>query len=121
MSQVETPVAPGRKAARVRLVVPCELKGSSETLKVPMRDISLDGCRLACTEAHAVGETLQLTLRLLTRIQIAAEVRWVEHDAAKGQYVLGCRFAHAGDSRQQLKSTLQGMASATDTAARRVR
>lgn len=121
MSQVETPAATGRRSGRVRLVVPCEIQGSKESLKVPLRDISLDGCRLVCTEPHSVGDALRLTLRLLSRIEIGAEVRWVEHDAAKGHYVAGCRFDHAGDSRQQLKNTLQSMASATDTAARRVR
>ena len=118
---VDTPVRTGRKSARVRLVVPCDIKGSIETLRVPLRDISLDGCRLATSGLYKVGDTLQLTLRLLSRIEVSAEVRWVEHDAAKGQYVLGCRFSHAGDSREQLKNTLQGMASAAHTAARRVR
>jgi c-di-GMP-binding flagellar brake protein YcgR len=118
---VDTPVRSGRQSARVRLVVPCEIKGTKETLRVPVRDISLDGCKLATAESYSVGDALQLTLRLLTRIEVSAEVRWVEHDAAKGQYVLGCRFNHAGDSRTQLKNTLQGMASAAHTAARRVR
>jgi c-di-GMP-binding flagellar brake protein YcgR len=118
---VDTPVRSGRRSARVRLVIPCDIKGSKETLRVPLRDISLDGCRLATAEPSSVGDTLQLTLRLLSRIELSAEVRWVEHDVAKGQYVLGCCFSHAGDSRQQLKNTLQSMAAATDTAARRVR
>ena len=118
---VDTPVRSGRRSARVRLVFPCDIKGSKDALRVPLRDISLDGCRLASAESYPVGTQLQLTLRLLSRIEVAAEVRWVEHDAAKGQYVLGCCFNHAGDSRQQLKNTLQSMAAATDTAARRVR
>jgi hypothetical protein len=118
---VDTPVRTGRKSARVRLIVPCDIKGSKETLRVPVRDISLDGCKLATAESYAVGDTLTLTLRLLSRVEISAEVRWVEHDAAKGQYVLGCRFNHDADSRTQLKNTLQGMASAAHTAARRVR
>ena len=118
---VDTPVRSGRRSARVRLVVPCDIKGSKEALRVPIRDISLDGCRLATAESHAVGDTLQLTLRLPSRIELSAEVRWVEHDAAKGQYVVGCCFNHAGDSRRQLKDTLQSMAAAIDTAARRVR
>ena len=118
---VDTPVRSGRRSARVRLVVPCDIKGSKEAVRVPLRDISLDGCRLATAEQYMVGDSLQLTLRLLTRIEIVAEIRWVEHDAAKGQYVVGCCFTHAGDSRQQLKNTLQSMAAATDTAARRVR
>ena len=120
MSQVEIPVA-GRKAGRVRLVVPCEIKGSKETLKVPVRDISLDGIRLVSSESHAVGETLKVTLRLQGRIELAAEVRWTDHEAAKNQYVLGCRFVHEGESRRMLKETLQNMASAIDSAARRVK
>src|SRR5262245_13436608 len=118
---VDTPVRSGRRSARVRLVVPCDIKGSIETLRVPLRDISLDGCRLATSGAYSVGDTLQLTLRLLSRIEVTAEVRWVERDSAKAQYVLGCCFNHAGDSRQQLKNTLQSMAAAAHTAARRVK
>jgi c-di-GMP-binding flagellar brake protein YcgR len=105
----------------VKLVVPCEIKGSKETIKVPVRDISLDGIRLVSAESRAVGDTLQVTLRLPTRIEISAEIRWVEHEAAKNHYVLGCRFVHVGDSRQALKNTLLNMASATDSAARRVK
>jgi hypothetical protein len=118
---VDTPVRSGRKTARVRLVVPCEIRGSKETLRVPLRDISLDGCRLATAEQYMVGDSLQLTLRLATRVEVAAEIRWAEHDAAKGLYVFGCQFNHAGDSREQLKNTLQSMASAAHTAARRVK
>lgn len=121
MSQAEAKSASGRRSGRVRLVIPCEIKGPKESLKVPLRDISLDGCRLVSEETHSVGDTLQVTLRLHTRLQIAAEVRWVEHNAAKGHYVLGCRFTHAGDSRQALKESLQNMASAIDSAARRVK
>jgi hypothetical protein len=121
MSQVEIPVAAGRRSGRVRLVVPCELKGSKETIKVPVRDISLDGCRLVSAEKYAVGDTLRIALRFSTRVEVPAEVRWVEHDAAKNHYVLGCRFAHEGETRQQLKSSLQSMVWAIDTAARRVR
>src|SRR5436305_1561094 len=121
MSQVETPVAMGRKAGRVRLVVPCEIKGSKETIKVPVRDISLDGIRLVSSETHQVGDTLQVTLRLGAQIELAAEIRWVEHEAAKSQSVLGCRFVHADESRDRLKATLQNMASAIDSAARKVR
>ena len=120
MSEVEIRAA-GRKASRVKLVVPCEIKGSRETIKVPVRDISLDGIRLVSAESHAVGDTLRVTLRLPTRIELAAEIRWVEHEAAKNQYVLGCRFVHEGESRQTLKTTLQNMASAIDSAAKRVR
>ena len=115
------PVSSGRKAGRVRLVVPCEIKGSKEALKVPVRDISLDGIRLVSSESRAVGDTLNVTLRLPTRIELSAEIRWTEHEAAKNQYILGCRFVHAGESRQTLKATLQSMASAMDSAARRVK
>src|SRR5437667_12669190 len=121
MSSVETSVAGGRRSGRVRLVIPCEIKGSKETVKVPMRDISLDGCRLISSEAHSVGDTLQVTLRLHTRLEISAEIRWVETDAAKNHYILGCRFNHAGESRQALKDSLQNMASAIDSAARKVK
>ena len=120
MSTVETPTS-GRKTSRVKLVVPCEIKGSKETIKVPVRDISLDGIRLVSHESHAVGDTLKVTLRVPTRIELDAEIRWVEHESAKSQYVLGCRFVHSGDSRQTLKSMLQNMASAIDSAAKRVR
>ena len=121
MSTVETPVAMGRQSSRVRMVIPCEIKGSKETIKVPVRDISLDGIRLVSSETHLVGDPLQLTLRLGTRIELAAEIRWLQHDAAKSQTVLGCRFNHAGESRENLKATLQNMASAIDSAARKVR
>jgi hypothetical protein len=121
MSHVESAVAAGRKASRVRLVVPCEIQGSKETIKVPVRDISLDGIRLVSSESHAVGDTLKVTLRVPARIELSAEIRWVEHEAARSQYVLGCRFVHAGESRQTLKDMLQNMASSIDSAARRVR
>lgn len=111
----------GRRSSRVRLVVPCEIKGSKESLKVPVRDISLDGIRLVTGDAHAAGDSLKVTLRVPTRLELAAEVVWVEHEAAKNHYVLGCRFIHAGESRQALKDTLQNMASAIDSAARRVK
>jgi hypothetical protein len=120
MSEVEIRAA-GRKTSRVKLIVPCEIKGSTESLKVPVRDISLDGIRLVSREGHAVGDTLKVTLRVPTRIELSAEVRWVEHETAKSQYVLGCRFVHEGESRQTLKSMLQNMASAIDSAAKRVR
>ena len=121
MSTVETPVAMARQTGRVRLVVPCEIKGSKETIKVPVRDISLDGIRLVSTEVHAVGDSLKVTLRVPTRLELAAEIRWIKHEEAKNHYVLGCRFVHAGDSRQALKDTLTNMASAIDSAARRVK
>lgn len=121
MSQVEIPMVAGRKSSRIRLVVPCEIKGSKETIKVPLRDISLDGCRLISSEKHEVGDALQVTLRLITKIEIAAEIRWVDAASVKDHYVLGCCFVHAGESRQQLKDVLQNMASAIDTAARKVK
>ena len=122
MSSAEATIAMARQSGRVRLVVPCEIKGSKEALKVPVRDISLDGIRLVSADGYSVGDTLKVTLRLTSqRLEIPAEIRWVQHDAAKSHYVLGCRFVHAGDSRQALKDTLQNMASAIDTAARRVK
>jgi len=121
MSHVESPVASGRQASRVRLVVPCEIKGSKETIKVPVRDISLDGIRLVSSESHAVGDTLQVTLRVPARIELSAEVRWVDSESAKGHHVLGCRFIHEGESRKSLKDMLQNLATSIDSAARRVR
>jgi hypothetical protein len=121
MSHVESSVASGRQASRVRLVVPCEIKGSKETIKVPVRDISLDGIRLLSSESHAVGDTLKVTLRVPARIELSAEVRWVDTETAKGHYILGCRFVHAGESRQSLKDMLQNLATSIDSAARRVR
>ena len=121
MSHVESPVASGRQASRVRLVVPCEIKGSQETIKVPVRDISLDGIRLVSSESHAVGDTLKVTLRVPARLELSAEVRWADSESAKGLHVLGCRFVHAGESRQTLKDMLQNLASSIDSAARRVR
>lgn len=110
-----------RQSGRVRLVVPCEIRTPKETLKVPVRDISLDGIRLVTTHAHAVGDTLKIALRLGSRLELEAEVRWVKHEEAKEHYLLGCRFVHAGDSRQALKDTLTNMASAIDSAAKRVK
>ena len=121
MSEVESPATSGRKASRVKLVVPCEIKGSKETIKVPVRDISLDGIKLVSHESHAVGDTLKVTLRVPARIELSAEIRWVQHESAKSHYVLGCRFVHSGDSRQTLKSMLSNMASAIDSAAKRVK
>jgi len=121
MSQAETEVAAGRKSARVKLVVSCEIKGSKESIKVPVSDISLDGIRLVSTESHLIGDVLRVALRLPTRIELPAEIRWIKLDEARNQSILGCRFAHEGDSRQALKATLMNMASAIDSAARRVK
>lgn len=121
MSQAEATIAMNRKTGRIKLFFPCEIKGSKETLKVPVRDVSLDGIKLATSESHTAGQTLQITLLLPTRLTLSAEIRWVEHDAAKSLYVLGCQFAHSGDSRQSLKDTLSAMASAIDSSARRVK
>jgi len=121
MSHVENSVASGRQASRVRLVVPCEIQGSKETIKVPVKDISLDGIRLLSSESHAVGDTLKVTLRVPARIELSAEVRWMDAETAKGHFILGCRFAHSGDSRQSLKDMLQNLVSSIDSAARRVR
>jgi hypothetical protein len=121
MSQTEIPIAGGRKTARVRLVIPCEIQGSKEAIKVPVSDISLDGIRLISSESHMIGDVLRVTLRLPTRIELPAEIRWIKTDDTKNQAILGCRFAHEGDSRQTLKATLLNMASAIDSAARRVK
>ena len=122
MSQAEAEVSAGRKSARVKLVVTCEIKGSKdEAIKVPVSDISLDGIRLISTESHMIGDVLRIALRLPTRIELPAEIRWIKTDDTKNQSILGCRFAHEGDSRQVLKATLLNMASAIDSAARRVR
>jgi c-di-GMP-binding flagellar brake protein YcgR len=120
--EAEVTVAGGRKSARVKLVVPCEIKGSKdEAIKVPVSDISLDGIRLVSTEPHLIGDILRVTLRLPTRIELPAEIRWIKTDETKNRSTLGCRFAHEGDSRQTLKATLINMASAIDSAARRVK
>jgi hypothetical protein len=121
MSQAEAEIAAGRKSARVKLVVPCEIKGSTEAIKVPVSDISLDGVKLISTQSHLIGDILRLTLRLPTPVELAAEIRWIKSDDARNRSILGCRFAHEGDSRQALKATLLNMASAIDSAARRVR
>src|SRR6185295_15704710 len=121
MSQAEAEIAAGRKSARVKLVVPCEIQGSKEAIRVPVSDISLDGIRLISTQSHLIGDVLRVTLRLPTRIEIAAEIRWIKSDEAHNRSILGCRFAHDGESRQALKATLLNMASAIDSAARRVR
>jgi len=121
MSEVEGRSASGRKSGRFRLIVPCEIKGSKGTSKLPLRDISLDGCRVICDESHAVGDSLQLHIRLPSPVSLPAVVRWVDRDAAKELFILGCEFAHTTDSRKALKDALQGMASAIDTAAKRVK
>jgi hypothetical protein len=121
MSPAEAEVSAGRKSARVKLMVPCEIKGSEESFKVPVSDISLDGIRLISTRSHIIGDVLRIALRLPTRIELPAEIRWIKTDDAKNQSILGCRFAHEGDSRQVLKATLLNMASAIDSAARRVK
>ena len=46
MSQSEARTANERKSGRFRLIVPCEIKGSKGSNMVPLRDISLDGCRV---------------------------------------------------------------------------
>ena len=120
MSQAEA-IATGRKSPRVKLVVPCEILGSKEAFKVPVTDISLDGIRLISTESHLIGDVLRIALRLPTRIELTAEIRWIKSDETHNRSILGCRFAHEGDSRQALKATLLNMASAIDSAARRVK
>jgi hypothetical protein len=121
MSQSEARTANERKSGRFRLIVPCEIKGSKGSNMVPLRDISLDGCRVIGAESHAVGDALQLTLKLPHPVSIPAVVRWVDRDAAKALYMVGCEFSHTADSRKLLREALQGMASAIDTAAKRVK
>lgn len=111
----------GRRSGRFKLIVPCEIKGSKGTSKVPLRDISLDGCRVICSHDHAAGDALELSIRLPSPVVLPAHVRWVDRDAAKELFILGCEFAHTPESRKALRDALQGMASAIDTAAKRVK
>jgi len=113
--------SPGRKTGRFRLIVPCEIQGSSGNSKVPLRDISLEGCRVICAEKHAPGDALQLTIRLPEPVQLPAQVRWVDRDAGQELFILGCEFVHTPESRKALKDALQNMASAIDSAAKRVK
>ena len=121
MGEGEVRSSAGRKSGRFKLIVPCEIKGSKGSYMVPLRDISLDGCRVIGAESHAVGDALQLTLKLPHPVSIPAVVRWVDRDAAKALYMVGCEFSHTADSRKLLREALQGMASAIDTAAKRVK
>ncbi|MBV8882237.1 MAG: PilZ domain-containing protein [Planctomycetaceae bacterium] len=111
----------GRKSGRFKLIVPCEIQGSRGDSKVPLRDISMDGCRVICSESHAVGDALELTIRLPEAVRLPAHVRWVDRDAGQELFILGCEFAHTADSRKALRDALQAMASAIDTAAKRVK
>lgn len=119
MGEGEGRTPSSRKSGRFKLIVPCEIKGSKGM--VPLRDISLDGCRVICSDNHAPGASLDLTIRLPQPVQIPAHVRWVDRDKAKELFILGCEFAHTADSRKALRDALQGMASAIDTAAKRVK
>ena len=121
MAQGEGQSSPGRKSGRFKLIVPCEIKGSKGDSKVPLRDISLDGCRVICSDSHAVGDALELSIRLPIPVQIPAHVRWVDRDADKVLYILGCEFAHTSGSRKALRDALQSMASSIDIAAKRVK
>jgi hypothetical protein len=121
MSQAEGGSSPGRKTGRFKLIVPCEIRGSQGSSKVPLRDISLEGCRVISSATHAVGDALQLTIRLPDPVQVPAQVRWVDRDAGKEIFILGCEFAHTPETRKALRDALQGMASAIDSAAKRVK
>jgi hypothetical protein len=121
MAQGEGQGSSGRKSGRFKLIVPCEIKGSQGSSKVPLRDISLDGCRVICSDSHSVGDAIELSIRLPIPVQIPAHVRWVDRDATKELFILGCEFAHTAESRKALRDSLQGMASAIDTAAKRVK
>jgi hypothetical protein len=109
----------GRRVGRVRLTVPCEIKGVQG--KASTRDLSVDGCVLSSPERSTVGDKLDLTLRLPGKIEIQAEVRWVKADPAKDLFSLGCRFVHSDASQRSLKEMLKKMASSIDNAARGVK
>jgi hypothetical protein len=109
----------GRRVGRVRLTVPCEIKGVKG--KASTRDLSVDGCVVSSPERSAVGDQLELTLRLPGKMEIPAEVRWVKADPAKDLFSLGCRFVHTDGSQQALKEMLKKMASSIDNAARGVK
>lgn len=113
--------SPGRKTGRFKMIVPCEIRGSTGNNKVPLRDISLEGCRVISSGSHAVGDTVQLSIHLPHAVQVPAQVRWVDRDAGKELFILGCEFAHTPETRQALRDALKGMASAIDTAAKRVK
>ena len=121
MSEAEGRATQSRKSGRFKLIVPCEIKGSKGVSKVPLRDISLDGCRVICSETHNAGDAIELSIRLPQVVTLPAHVRWVDQDASKELFILGCEFAHTPESRKALRDALQGMASAIDTAARRVK
>jgi hypothetical protein len=121
MAQGDAQSSPGRKSGRFKLIVPCEIKGSKGTNKVPLRDISLDGCRVICSDSHAVGDAIELSIRLPDPVELPAHVRWVDRDTGKELFILGCEFAHTTESRKALRDALQRMASAIDTAAKRVK
>lgn len=109
----------GRSRGRVRLTVPCEIKGVKG--KATTRDINLDGCVVSSPQAFAEGDTLELTLRFASRLEIKAEVRWAKPDAKTDHHSLGCRFVHTDASQQSLKEALTKMASAIDSAGRGVK
>ncbi len=121
MAQGEDRSSPGRKTGRFKLIVHCEIRGSQGNNKVPLRDISLEGCRVISSESHAIGDAVQLSIHLPHPVQVPAQVRWVDRDAGKELFILGCEFAHTPETRKALRDALQGMASAIDTAAKRVK
>ena len=117
--EASNPDRKDRRLGRVRLTVPCEIKGVKG--KVTTRDINLDGCVVSSPDAFAVGDTLDLTLRFPGgKLEIRAEVRWVKA-AAGSLHSLGCRFAHTETSPQSLKEMLTKIASSIDSAARGVK
>jgi hypothetical protein len=111
----------GRKTGRFKLIVPCEIQGSRGDGKVPLRDISLEGCRIISSTSHGVGDAIQLRIRLPDPVQVPAQVRWVDRDAGKELFILGCEFTHTPETRKALRDALQSMASAIDSAAKRVK
>ena len=117
--EASNPDRKDRRLGRVRLIVPCDIKGVKG--KTTTRDINLDGCVVSSPEAFAVGDTLDLTLRFTSPLEIKAEVRWVKPDSKNDHHALGCRFVHSDGSQQSLKEALTKMASAIDSAGRGVK
>ena len=109
----------GRRLGRVRLTVPCEIKGVQG--KASTRDINLDSCVVSSPNSYAVGDKLELTLRFPGKLELQAEVRWVKPDSARNLHSLGCRFVHSDGSQESLKEMLKKLASSIDSAARGVK
>lgn len=72
-----------RSAPRHRVVLTHALLDNSPA-EALLHDLSVYGCRLACTAPHAAGE--RLWVRIGAALPIAATVVWNDDDQ------LGCRF-----------------------------